>query len=101
MPGGKWPVSTGGGTEPIWRPDGKELFYLAADRKLMAVEVKGGSTFEASAPRVLFETHVLERFGSNYAVMADGQRFLINSGVEEAASAPITVVVNWTAELRR
>src|SRR5207249_1138098 len=54
--GGKWQVSTGGGAQPLWRRDGKELFYLAPDRKLMAVEVSGaGPTFVPGAPKPLFE----------------------------------------------
>ena len=53
---GKWQVSTDGGTQPRWNRNGKELFYLAPDRKLMAVTVKTGAAFEAEAPRTLFET---------------------------------------------
>src|SRR5262249_41768225 len=52
----KWQVSTHGGTKPLWRRDGKELLYLADDRKLMSVELKKGSGFETSAPRALFQT---------------------------------------------
>jgi eukaryotic-like serine/threonine-protein kinase len=100
--GGKWQVSTGGGAQPHWRRDGKELFYLAPDRKLMAVEVKMGSTFETSAPKTLFQTQVVRYEAPNrYVVTGDGQRFLVNSPVEEVSQTPITVVLNWTAGLRK
>ncbi len=93
--GGKRQISANGGTEPRWRRDGKELFYLAADGKLMAVQVKGNSTFEASVPRALFVRPPLNlggRVHSSYSVAADGQRFLFSSFREELISHPITVV---------
>jgi eukaryotic-like serine/threonine-protein kinase len=102
-------VSTTGGTGPYWRRDGKELFYYAPDGKLMAVEVKSGprdgrqeASFEAGSPRVLFEfrSGSVQPFRS-YAVTADGQRFLLNTIVDESGGAPLTVVVNWTAGLKR
>lgn len=101
--GGKWRVSTGGGSQPSWRRDGKELFYVAADRKLMAVDIKLGATFEARILKTLFATRVLTLTGfrNHYAVTADGQRFLINTTIEEIGTSPISVVVNWTAELKR
>lgn len=100
--GAKWPVSSGGARQPEWRRDGKELYYIAPDRKLMAVAVTTGPKFEAGAPRALFETRVAPYTGitgRSYAVTADGRRFLINTEMEAAASkpAPITVVVNWQA----
>jgi eukaryotic-like serine/threonine-protein kinase len=101
--GGPLRVSTGGGAQPEWRGDGHELFYIASDRKLMAVEVKLGATFEAKAPQPLFSTRVLTitEFRNHYAVTRDGQRFLVNSLIEETTTNPITVVVNWTAGLKR
>ncbi len=99
-PGGKQQVSIAGGSEPRWRGDGKELFYLAADNKLMAAEVKiKDSTLEIGAVRSLFETHPAQQGRVN--VTADGQRFLINTLVEEKGSSPVTLVVNWTADLKR
>jgi len=96
--GSKWQVSSEGGRWPCFRHDGKELFYVAANGKLMAVEVKANpSGLEFSAPTPLFETHTTNR----YAVTGDGQRFLISTPVEESASAPITVILNWTAEAKR
>jgi hypothetical protein len=69
----------------------------------MAVDVKLGATFEASVPKTLFCTRVLLSLTSerHYAVTADGQRFLINSTIEETSATPISVVVNWTAALKR
>ncbi|MCA1602594.1 MAG: protein kinase, partial [Acidobacteria bacterium] len=102
--GGKWQVSTEGGAQPQWRRDGRELFYLATDRKLMAVEVKGdGSTFERGVPNALFELRIPNFPGARnfYFVAADGQRFLVASLLGEAASTPTTVVLNWTADLKR
>ncbi|HEX8294012.1 MAG TPA: protein kinase [Pyrinomonadaceae bacterium] len=101
--GGKWQVSNGGGAAPRWRRDGRELFYLSADRKLMAVEVGGSAdTFEAGVPAALFETRVASITGAPlYDVSADGRRFLVNVPVEENAPAPVTVVLNWTADLKR
>jgi Tol biopolymer transport system component len=103
-PGGNWQVSTSGGSEPRWRRDGKELFYVAPDGKMMAVDVKASPTFEAEVARALFQTHRREAVSSadmfSYDVSADGQRFLINAEVEGAASPPLTVVLNWTAELK-
>jgi eukaryotic-like serine/threonine-protein kinase len=104
-PGSNWKVSSAGGSEPRWRRDGKELFYLAPDEKLMAVEVKEGSTFSADAARPLFQTRRREHISSNdlfsYDVSADGQRFLVNTDIGEVTSPPLTVVLNWPAGLER
>jgi Tol biopolymer transport system component len=98
--GDKWLVSTNGGRWPRWRRDGKELFYLASDQKLMAVAVDGGGAFHATVPKVLFQTReITGRYP--YTVTPDGQRFLVNTPLEEASTSPITVVLNWTAELKR
>ena len=100
--GGKWQVSTGGGAQPHWRGDGKELFYIAADRKLMAVGVAAGSNFDPGAPKPIFQTQVSGYAAPNrYVVTSDGQRFLVNSPVEEVSQTPITVILNWTAALKR
>ena len=100
QPGEKWRISPAGGGSPRWRRDGKELFYLAADQRLMVVPIKSGAaTFEAGAPTALFKIDsILE---GDYDVTADGQRFLINSSVAGAQSSPFTVVLNWTADLKR
>jgi eukaryotic-like serine/threonine-protein kinase len=101
--GGKRQISTGGGSNPRWRRDGKELFYYSSDGKLMAVPVKSGDSLEAGVALPLFEF----RAGNSllalapFAVTGDGQRFLINSVVDSESAVPLTVVVNWTAELKR
>jgi Tol biopolymer transport system component len=100
-PGGKWQVSTDGGTAPLWRRDGKELFYVAADSKLMAVPVKIGAAFEPETPRPLFETRLRNDPSRHYDVSPDGQRFLLNIPLAEGTSPPVTLVQNWTALLRR
>lgn len=97
---GKRQISTGGGDTPRWRGDGKELFYLSPDKKLMAVTVKGNATLETDRPRVLFETGPARAWPwTEYAVTSDGQRFLMP--MWETTSVPFTVVVNWAAELKR
>ena len=96
--GGSVLVSRGGGTEPRWRGDGNELFYLAPDGKMMAVEVKAGQEFGAGTPHPLFETPSGTIMGD---VSADGKRFLLVTPVGSSASAPFTVVLNWTAGLKK
>lgn len=103
--GGKWQISTNGGAQPQWRRDGKELFYLSPDRKLMAVDVKGHDTFDAGAPKELFglrlQTGGLPGPRNYYVASADGHRFLVASAPEDRITTPTTVVLNWTADLRR
>ena len=98
QPGVSSQVSVAGGSQPRWRRDGKELFYLAADRKLMAVQVRTAPTFQAGVPAALFE---LPNAGSQYDVTADGQHFIITRGLRERPPSPITVVLNWTATLKK
>ena len=95
-PTAKWKVSTAGGSEPRWRSDGRELFYLAG-RKLMAVDVRAaGATLEAGVPRALFEADLSPVAGRHrYVVSPDGQRFLIIAPAEQAGPTPLTVVLNW------
>ena len=97
-------VSLDGGFEPYWRRDGKELFFLAPNRTLMSVDVKGtGSTFSHTSPRPLFPTDVTwlesQSIGRHYAPSSDGQRFLIANATSRARAMPITVVLNWSAGL--
>jgi hypothetical protein len=100
-PGGKWQISTAVGTYPRWRRDATEIFYLAPDNKLMAAAVNGkGSRFEVGAVKPLFQTRGLDVTRNRFAVSADGQRFLINTD-PQTTSAPITVVLNWAAELKK
>jgi len=110
--GGKFQISTGaGGTQPRWRHDGKEIFYLATDGKLMAVEVKTAPRFERGAPQALFDAHAafamnLDSMSVNfkYDVASDGKRFLVERvyiPVEQhATSPPIRVLLNWQAAVK-
>jgi len=96
---GQWQVSTAGGIHPVWRADGKELYYLNPDGALMAVPITvAGGTLAPSAPVTLFATNILFRgtdvqFGRQYGVARDG-RFLINTVLNETAP-PITLIQNW------
>jgi Tol biopolymer transport system component len=93
-------ISSGGGTQPRWRGDGRELFYISDDRKVMSVDVRAGAELEIGAPRPLFQTRILQGVESrdHYDVSADGQRFLVNSRRPEDAMLPINVVVGWSPE---
>jgi eukaryotic-like serine/threonine-protein kinase len=95
---GTWQVSTAGGGSPVWRRDGKELFFVSLDSKIMAVSVEADSKFHAGTPVVLFP---LRASGgtANYDVSHDGQRFLVNSPASDIASPPIDLFVHWTALL--
>ena len=100
---GKWQISVSGGDQPMWNRNGKELFYLDPDGKLMSVNVDTSSaTFQAGIPKVLFETQLSGRYpGRNmYVVSPDGQRFLMLVPATEDKPQPITVVVNWPALLK-
>ena len=98
---GKSKISAAGGTEPRWRRDGKELFYVAPDRKLMSVSVQAASTLRTSVPKALFDTHMSQNGEWGYDVTPDGQRFVISVPVGDATPAPISIILNWTAGLRR
>lgn len=96
----KYQISTGRASRLVWRPDGKELYYVAGDLKLMAVEVKTGASFAAGLPKALFETHLANSHVA-FDVSADGQRFLMPVPVETTGSEPVTMVLNWTAGIRK
>jgi Tol biopolymer transport system component len=98
-PAGRWQVSQNGGREPRWARDGKELFFFAPDNRLMTAEVRTEtSSFEIGAIRPLFQSRQMG-VSYRYDVARDGQRFLVNAGLKEELS-PITLVTNWTAELK-
>jgi len=104
---GKWRVSTAGGGQPRWSRDGKELFYVAPDRKLMSVEVNAnGENFERTAPHPLFELRANVAasgvFLYRYAPAPDGERFLVSTDPEPSTEAPpLTVFVNWLAAVKK
>jgi hypothetical protein len=97
---GKWQVSTAGGWNPLWRRDGKELFFKARDGKLMAVPVQAGAAFEAEVPVALFDMHD-PSFDGTYAARADGQRFLISRAFEGNATSPVNICTNWLAGTKK
>jgi Tol biopolymer transport system component len=102
-PGGKWQISTEGGTEPMWNRNGRELFYRNGD-KMVAAAITTQPSVSASRPQALFEKpYVRTQFPNTlpyYDVSRDGQRFLMVKEGEQV-SAPIEVVLNWFEELKR
>jgi len=102
-PGGAVRVSTGAGAWPRWRQDGREIFYMAEDRKLMSAEIKAGLQLEVGKVRPLLEARTAgdPLLESEYDVTRDGQRFLVNTPIGEKAVSSVTLVLNWTAELKK
>ena len=101
-PGAKLPISVGGGAQVRWRPDGKELFFIALDERLMAVPISlpaDGGSVAVGATLPLFLTHVGGALqagsGQQYFVSRDGHRFLMNTILEGAPASPITLILNW------
>jgi eukaryotic-like serine/threonine-protein kinase len=102
-PGGKWQISTEGGTEPVWNPKGRELFYRFGN-KMMAVDVTIQPTFSAGKPKMLFEGPYVPtpRSFQDYDVSPDGQRFLMLKASEQSQGpVQINVVLNWFEELKQ
>ena len=100
--GGRWQVSPAGGGNAVWRADGKEIFYLAADGRMMSVAVNSNeSFFRPGTPKPLFQTRMAPSVLREYDVTRDGQKFLLNVPIEDAPTAPLTVVVNWMAGLKK
>jgi Tol biopolymer transport system component len=102
-PGGKFQVSTTGGTRPEWRGDGKELFFMASNFQIMGADIRLGNTsLEVGSVKPLFEFRNVTGGGRDlYDVTSDGQRFLIESAPGDQISSPITVVINWPAEIEK
>ena len=102
---GKWQVSRGGGTEPRWRADTKEIFYIAPGGVLTAVPVNGEGTFTSGTPTPLFQEHARAPVSSTdlftYDVTKDGSRFLVNRYEKPAHIAPLTIILNVTADLKK
>ena len=99
---GKWQVSNGGGDQPKWRSDGKELFYITPDGKIMATPARIGANFDSGTPAVLFQANPRELVATSeqvtYDVNKDGQKFLVNTPSKSGAT-PMSVVLNWTSRL--
>jgi hypothetical protein len=106
MSDAKFPISTGGGSEPQWSKDGTELFYLSADRSLMVVPIgrSAAEPFKPGLPKALFPVPPVLVTGltaRSYAVGNDGKRFLISNGDGTGNSPPLTVVLNWRAGFKK
>jgi hypothetical protein len=101
--GSKRVVSSGGGAEPRWRADGRELFYVSADHRLMSVPTTMGSSFEAGKPSTLFEMKVRDLLfrHKRYEVTPDGQRFVVDELTGRGGPSLLTVVVNWPTLLSK
>ena len=102
-PGGKWQISSEGGTEPVWSPKGDELFYRNGN-KLMVVNIESQPTFNAGTPHLLFEKQYEKGVAGlrpNFDVASDGDRFVMVKASEQAAQIYLTVVLNWFEELNR
>jgi len=103
---GKWEISTKGGSQPRWRADGRELYFIAPDGKLMAASIKTiGSMLETGTPIALFSTGLASNGArvfnkAHYAVSRDG-RFLIPRPVEESTTPAITLMLNWKPDLKK
>jgi Tol biopolymer transport system component len=99
---GKWQISIAGGTAPRWRRDGKELFFLAPDRNVMAADIQTSHGIIAGVPHPLFRTSAdLTVISNFYDLSADGQRFLARVSAARVVDSPITVVLNWWAGLKK
>ena len=100
---GKWQISTAGGSQPAWRADGKEIFFVAPDGTMMAVPIESGSDFfRPGTPKPLFRTRLdFDPNRRQYDVTPDGQRFLLNQRLPDTGESPITVVVNWPKLLEK
>ncbi len=100
--GGKWQISTNGGTQPHWRHDSRELYYFSGDGKLMTVDLTLGAEVKAGTPKELFAlSGIRANLGGGYTNTGDGQRFLFVTIAEETSLPPFTVVLNWMAEMKK
>ena len=102
-PGSRIQISSGGGSQPRWRRDGQELFYLSPEQKMMAAQIiAGGGDFRVGSVHTLFTVSPLGGVpGYLYDVTADGQKFIIAQDFEHTSTVPLTIVTNWSAELRK
>lgn len=100
--GAKWQVSSNGGADARWRGDSKEIYFLDPSDNIMAVDVDGsGDTPRLGVPHALFQAIGVQRQVGTYVPSKDGRRFLVNSGSAKPGTEPLTLVTNWTAELKK
>ena len=102
--GGKWRVSSEGGDSPVWRADGKELFFISTDSRVMSVAVRPGAAFDGAAATPLFKIpgDILQLgTATQYDVSPDGQSFLMNLDTPTEGLRMITLVTNWISLLKR
>jgi Tol biopolymer transport system component len=101
--GRKWQVSVAGGSDPKWRADEKEMFFLASDGQMTSVALTGSTSFDPGVPRPLFrfrDIAVISPYLSAYNVQRDGQRFLAPASTEELQTHPLNVLVHWSVPVR-
>jgi eukaryotic-like serine/threonine-protein kinase len=102
---GKWQVSTDGGEQPRWRGDGKEIFFLSSEAKLMVVSVDTKNEFDSGTPANLFQTNPPEQVATTeqvvYDVSRDGQRFLVNTKYDNGSAHPMSVILSWQTEMKK
>jgi Tol biopolymer transport system component len=103
---GKWIVSRGGGTMPAWSADGRQIYYISPERKMMSVPVSLGTSFDSGMPVALFDAHVrhipaIPISFRQYTVTRDGSKFLLNRVVGEEGTRPMTLVQSWSSQLER
>lgn len=102
--GGKFQVSKSGGAQAVWRPDGKELFFMSPEGSLMAAAVDTAARFQAGIPMPLFTVATTANTGAvsrQYAATKDGRRFLVNVMQQQSRTIPLSVIVNWPAAVQR
>ncbi len=102
---GQWPISSGGGTKPLWASDGRELFYMAPGARLMVVGVQTEPSFAPGNAEEVFAVrgYFVESAGRTYDISRDGERFLMikEGGSDETSSTEFILVQNWFEELKR
>jgi eukaryotic-like serine/threonine-protein kinase len=99
---GRWQVSTAGGARPIWRKDGKELFFNSTDQQIMAVDVQqNGAGLQLGTPRALFKAPVVSGPSGTFTASADGKKFVVNDLLSQSINEPLTLITDWTADLKQ
>ncbi|MGH9523465.1 MAG: protein kinase domain-containing protein [Terriglobales bacterium] len=99
---GKYQVSTDGGNVPYWRSDGRELYFIGGTDTIMAVDARAnGSALELGTPHQVLKALMVTAPQGPYTVSADGKKFLVNQVGDQKVFAPLTLVTNWTADLKK